>query len=340
MNGYTGKKIYHGEMHEHSASGGTSDGKMTLAQWNAFREEKGIDFIAILDHRQVRHMYLPEYQPDHAIFGTEPGTGISDADAEEKSMHYNMLFPRREDLEELLAEFPEYEFTGGVEGHFVYPQFTRARFAELIAAVKKRGGMLVHPHPKQLMRADDPNQYAITDWIGLETLYENYKSQETKDNYALWLDLLHAGRRVWACAGCDSHGRAPDVRALTSVYAEGCGSANWLKELARGNFACGPVGMQMEIGDTVMGGCRAFAEGDTLSVRLGDAYAPECGKPLRLEVLAGDTDDTEEIVYEGGYTCGDVWENGFEVDPAKRWYRVVLWDGEDVFGIGNPIWNE
>ena len=340
MNGYTGKQIYHGEMHEHAATGGTSDGKMTLTEWNAFREEKGIDFVAILDHRQVRHMYLPEYQPDHAIFGTEPGTGIPDADAEEKSMHYNMLFPRREDLEELLAEFPEYEFTGGVEGHFVYPKFTRARFAELIAAVKKRGGMLVHPHPKQLMRADDPNQYAITDWIGLETLYENYKSQATKDNYALWLDLLHAGRRIWACAGCDSHGLAPDVRALTSVYAEGCGSANWLKELARGNFACGPVGVQMEIGDTEMGGCRAFADGDTLSVRLGDAYAPERGKPLRLEVLAGDTDGTEEIVYEGDYTCGDVWESSFEVDPAKRWYRVVLWDGEDVFGIGNPIWNE
>ena len=51
---YQGRQVYHGEMHDHSASGGTSDGKCTLAHW---REQLGalkMDFAAILDHRQIR----------------------------------------------------------------------------------------------------------------------------------------------------------------------------------------------------------------------------------------------------------------------------------------------
>lgn len=339
MKEYEGKHIAHGEMHEHGATGGTSDGKMTLAEWNAFREEKGLDFVAILDHRQVRHMYLPEYDEAHAICGTEPGTGISDADAEVKAMHYNMLFPQKGDLADILAMFPEYEFTGGTEGHFVYPEFTRARFAELTAAVKAKGGMMVHPHPMQLMKAEDCNQYAVTDWIGLETLYENYHSQATKDNYALWLRLLAAGRKVWAAAGCDSHGKGADNRALTSVYAEKGGSAGWLKELAKGNYACGPVGIQMALNGAVMGSETDFKAGDALHIRLGETYAPECGKTLRLRVLAGLPDGSEETVCEDTYLSGTVME--LEMIAAERcYYRVELWDGEDIFSLGNPIWKK
>ena len=101
-------------------------------------------------------MYQPAWRDGLFIPGTEPGTAITDSTAEVPKLHYNILLPRRGDLAKLLAEFPEYEFTGGVEGHFIYPTFTRERFCQLIDAVKARGGLFVHPHPKQKMVSEDP----------------------------------------------------------------------------------------------------------------------------------------------------------------------------------------
>ena len=79
-------------------------------------------------------------------------------------MHYNMLFPSPAPLEELLAEFTEYQFEGGREGHFRYPSFTRERFIELVNKVFDKGGFYVHPHPKQYMSSTEP--LVDNGWIG------------------------------------------------------------------------------------------------------------------------------------------------------------------------------
>jgi len=100
---YEGCKVYHGELHDHSASGGTSDGKLPLQEWVKEMAELNMDFAAILDHRQVRHMYLPEWKDGLFIGGSEPGTRISDSKAEVAEMHYNMLFEGPKELEALLA---------------------------------------------------------------------------------------------------------------------------------------------------------------------------------------------------------------------------------------------
>ena len=160
---YEGCSVYHGELHDHSNSGGTSDGKRTLGEWTEQLESLQMDFAAILDHRQVRHMYLPEWKDGLFIAGTEPGTHIVDSKASVNAMHYNILLPERDRLAELLDEFPEYEFSGGIEGHFVYPTFTRERFGELIDAIKARGGMFVHPHPTLIMQSEDPCDYWFRD---------------------------------------------------------------------------------------------------------------------------------------------------------------------------------
>ena len=67
---YRGCRAYHGELHDHSASGGTSDGKCTLAEWTEEMAKLHMDFAAILDHRQVRHMYLPEWKDGLFIGGS------------------------------------------------------------------------------------------------------------------------------------------------------------------------------------------------------------------------------------------------------------------------------
>ena len=71
---YEGRNIYFGDMHNHSASGGTSDGKRPLSHWKGALEALKMDFVAILDHRQVRHMYLPEWE-DGLFMGVHCGEG-------------------------------------------------------------------------------------------------------------------------------------------------------------------------------------------------------------------------------------------------------------------------
>ena len=216
---YQNRRAYHGELHDHSASGGTSDGKCPLSEWRTQLSELKMDFATILDHRQIRHLYQPEWEDGLFIPGTEPGTRISDSNAGNPAMHYNILLPHRDLLEGLLKEFPEYEFSGGIEGHFIYPTFTRERFGMLIDAIKVRGGFFVHPHPKQVMVSENPLDYWFRDETGIEVFYIDMDSQHTKANYPLWVSLLEAGKRVWACAGGDKHNRA-GVGALTTIYAE------------------------------------------------------------------------------------------------------------------------
>jgi len=333
---YSGCRAYHGELHDHSNSGGTSDGKCTMEEWVKEMAELDMDFAAILDHRQVRHMYLPEWKDGLFIGGSEPGTSISDSKADNKGLHYNMLFTGPEPLEELLAEFPEYQFEGGAEGHFKYPSFTRERFCQLIDAVKAKGGFFVHPHPKQVMVSDDPLDYWFRDETGLEVFYYEMTHQHTEANYKLWTDLLAAGKRIWACAGGDKHAH-PDDKALTTIYAEEKTNAAYLSHLRIGDFTCGSVGIRMCIGNTVTGGRCSFA-GEKLIVAAGDFHTA-VRKPehtYRLDILTPDGISASRDI-----TCTETAYMAIECDPACAFYRAEVWDTTDGvrIAVGNPIWN-
>ena len=116
---YGSRTLYQGELHDHANTGGTSDGKRTLEHWKGAMEAQEMDFATILDHKQVRHMYLPEWDNTMFIGGTEPAAPIKDEKGERiGGLHYNMIFSDPKELEGLLEEFPEFEFTGGPEGHF------------------------------------------------------------------------------------------------------------------------------------------------------------------------------------------------------------------------------
>lgn len=334
---YKDRTAFHGELHDHSASGGTSDGKRPLMHWRGAMEALDMDFAAILDHKQVQHMYLPEWEDGLFIAGTEPGGKISDSKAEDPIIHYNMVFETPAQLESLLEEFSEFAFTGGPNGHFKYPSFTTERMRELIRAVKARGGLWVHPHPKQQMKSDDPLDYWFADETGLEVFYVNLRSGYTRENYALWTTLLGMGKRLWACAGCDLHACAHDT-ALTTIYAEERKNASYLSHLRVGDFVCGPVGIRMCIGDTLMGGrCRFGAERLVLSA--GDfhksVYNPE--HQYRLVLL-----DDQGVVQRLDFDCRETAYIAIDPDAERRFYRAEVFDltEELRIAIGNPIWNE
>ena len=332
---YRDRYPVYGDLHNHSASGGTSDGKRTLEHWKGALEALKMDFAAILDHRQVRHLYLDEWDDGIFVSGTEPGTIISDSRAENKSMHYNMLFENRSQLEKVLNSFPEYQFKGGSEGHFVYPEFTVERFCELIDCVKKNGGFFVYPHPKQLMRSDDPLDYWFRDETGLEVFYGDMRNKDTEENYALWCALLAAGKRVFASAGEDGHACASDT-ALTTLYAKEKFCPSYIYHLRLGDFVCGGVGIKMCIGDTGMGGVADFS-GKRLVAFVGDLHKSvlntEHDYELRLISDRG-VEDTELISpILGGYFAWDIADRAF--------YRIEVFDkslGLRI-AIGNPIWN-
>ena len=333
---YEGRKAFHGDLHNHADTGGTSDGKRSLEHWKGALEALHMDFAAILDHRQVRHMYLPEWEDGLFICGSEPGTEIIDSGAEDKHIHYNMIFPSPKELEELLEAHPEYQFTGGVEGHFKYPKFTVEDFGKLIDEIKERGGFFVHPHPKQLMRSDDPLDYWFRDETGIEVFYVDMRHKHTEANYKLWCDLLALGKRVWACSGEDGHACARDT-ALTVIYAEEKSSAGFIKHLSVGDFVCGSVGIKMCMGDVRMGGVASF-EGNRLVVAIDDFHRsvknPEHKYRLDIITDAGVV-ASEEISCEEPYF--------FALDTEEcAFYRAEIFDETQNLriAIGNPIWNK
>ncbi len=333
---YEGRRVFHGDLHNHADTGGTSDGKRPLEHWKGALEALHMDFAAILDHRQVRHMYLPEWEDGLFICGSEPGTEIIDSGAEDKHIHYNMIFPSPKELEELLEAHPEYQFTGGVEGHFKYPKFTKDDFCKLIDEIKERGGFFVHPHPKQCMKSEDPLDYWFRDETGIEVFYVDMRHKHTEENYKLWHDLLALGKRVWACSGEDGHACARDT-ALTVIYAEEKTSAGFIKHLSVGDFVCGSVGIKMCLGETKMGGQCSF-DGKRLTIAIDDFHRsvknPE--HKYRLDIIT----DAGVIASEE-ISCEE--PSFFALDTEDRaFYRVEVFDAtqELRIAIGNPIWNK
>lgn len=340
---YAGRKVFHGELHDHADTGGTSDGLRPLSHWKGALEGLKMDFAAILDHKQVRHMYLPEWEDGLFLCGTEPEACITDSQATVKETHYNMLFESPKLLEQLLAEFPEYEFTGGQEGHFVYPGFTRERFGQLIDAVKAKGGLFVIPHPKQWMKSEYPIDYWYRDWTGLEVIYKDYRDirpgkDYTNQNYQLWTTLLAMGKRIWACAGGDWHSVCND-KALTTLYAAERTNAAMIKPLRVGDFTCGSVGVQMCIGDTVCGG-QCPVENNRLIVRVGDFHESVYikGHTYRVDIL-----DAEGVVASREISYTEAAQPVYmAMDTQKTdFYRVEVFDVTSGYrlAIGNPIWN-
>jgi hypothetical protein len=333
---YENTKAYHGDFHNHASTGGTSDGHRTLEHWKGALEALEMDFASILDHKQVRHMFLPEWDDTIFIGGSEPGTIISDTKCEHNWMHYNMVFSKPEPLMELLGEFPEFEYTGGPEGHFIYVAVTRQRMIDIIHSVKKHGGFWVHPHPKDVMKSDNPLDYWFEDETGIEIFYNDLRNEVTQKNYELWCDLLKLGKRVWACAGEDGHSCARDT-ALTTFYAEVKNSDCFLAHAKQGDMICGGIGIRMCIGDTKMGGKCDF-DGKRLVVSVGDFHR-SCRNPehtYRMDIF-----DDKGVVFSEKVSCLETSYFALDASKDAKFYRVEVTDENENLrvAVANPIWN-
>ena len=334
---YTGRRPFYGELHDHANTYGTSDGRYPLMHWRGAMSAYKMDFAAILDHKQVSHMYLVDWEDGVFLGGSEPGTVISDSGATKKSTHYNLIFENARPLMDLLSAFPEYNYPGGPEDHFEYPEFTCKRFGELIDGVKERGGFFVIPHPKQLMQSENPLDYWFRDGVGLEVIYEKLADERTEANYKLWNDLLALDKRIFATAGCDHHSACQDT-ALTTIYAEDRKNKFYISHLRDGDFVAGAVGIRMCIGDTKMGGSCAF-DGEKLIIGVGDFHCsvknPE--HKYRVDIL-----DDKGVVASKKISCEEDFYLTLNTSAKAKFYRAEVFDIKRNLriAIGNPIWND
>lgn len=192
------------------------------------------------------------------------------------------------------------------------------------------------PHPRAVSYGPDPLDWWFRDEIGIEVTYLTLTSGYTQMNYELWTTLLKNGARMWVCAGGDRHSCAHDW-ALTSIYAEEKNSACFISHLRKGDFTAGPIGIQMCVGETPMGGKCSF-DGQRLVIGIGKFHKsvrnPE--HQYRMDIW-----NEEGIVYTQEISCEEPTYFAMDTEDCN-FYRVEIYDvTRDLrIALGNPIWND
>jgi len=355
---YTGTTAYHGEMHDHANTGGRSDGKQTLETWIKGMKKLKMDFATIVDHDQSRHMYLDEWQQATFIGGTETTGWVTDntATVSYGMFHMNLIFATAEQFEAFIDEYAdkfkpiEDPETGGViflgptgEGAYTYLPETKAYLMELAAAVHEHGGFFAHVHPKQAMQSTNVEDYWFGDWTGLEVQYSYFadrNSAKAQANYQLWIDLLAAGKKIYATAGNDEHDM-PTVKALTTIYAPENTAVSLVEQMRAGNFNPGPIGIRMAIGDIPMGKEGDFT-GKKLAFVIGNIHESELADGehnYKVVLFKG----SEEVQRWDMPATGENFYQVVEIDENADFYRLEVIDVEgdtiDRVALSQPIWN-
>ena len=336
---YEGKKAYYGDQHTHTDCGWKSDGTYPMNKWVARMDEIGLDFALVVDHRQMRGFFLPEWDTDRFVYGTEPGGNITDLKAARhgaSGFHYNMLFRNKYDLAMVLANFPEYKFQGDeLTGKFGYPKFTRERFDELVAYIHKIGGMIVHPHPASIMCSDDPSDYSFGEYTYFETLYSTPESRDTQQNYKVWCKMLDAGLHVYAAGGSDTHS-APSNKVVSTFYCPERTATACFDCMKTGDYTVGGFGMKMCIDGKPMGTRMTYRDGMKLTLRVDDYFAPGMKDKTAYELRIL-TD--EGLAYASVFNGKEPQALSLEVQK-RRFYRAEVFDltHGHLVAVGNPIW--
>ena len=338
---YEGKRAYRADQHMHTDCGGTSDGTYPMNKWVAEMDRLGIDFVFVVDHRQMRGFFLPEWDTDRFVYGTEPGGSISNLKAARKgsgtsAFHYNMIFRNKYDLALVLANFPEFKFKGDeLTGKFGYPGFTRERFDELVAYIHKIGGMVVHPHPTDVMSSTDPSDYSFGEHTYFETLYATYSYKGSFRNYDMWVRMLDAGLHVYTAGGTDTHS-APSNKVVSTMYCKERTGTAAFDCMKSGDYTVGAFGMKMCIDGKPMGSELVYRDGMKLTLRVDDLFMPthSDGTAYELRVY---TD--QGLAYAAMFDGKQPQALSLEVQK-RRYYRAEVYDltHNCRVTVGNPIW--
>lgn len=337
---YAGRNIYYGDFHCHSNSGGSSDGKTPIEEYVEGMKAIGLDFAAIVDHRQMRHFFLPCWDEKYLICGSEPGTIFEDGDKPTyaKKLDYTMIFPDKTGMKKVLDKFSTYEFTGTPEeGSFPFRKMPRQMFVEIGEYIYSIGGLMSHAHPMQMMYSDDPLDYYFGDHVPLETIHVAAGNYATYQNRQLWITLLNMGKKVRTHGSSDSHGPVT-TRGLTAVYAPKHYSTDIFNVIRSGDCTAGGVAIQMSIDDALMGSETDYVPGKTLFVRVA-GFHPAHQAENTVFCLKIYTD--RGLAYAREFDCHQPQQLAIPVED-RIYYRAEITNESDgcLVALSNPIWLE
>ena len=344
---YEGRIALHGEFHNHADTGGTSDGKVDLRTWkDTMQYILDMDFAVIVDHKQVLHMRLEDWDNTWFVGGSELGTqvGFLSNQCTQNALHYNMIFSQPEQMEAVLYEFPDkFQYQND---HFKYPQFKKEEFMKIVKSIQKNGGFFsnVHPLYDSYVVSTNPEDYWYGDGMGFEVLCAysgNMSLIHNMEARYYWEKMLNMGKRVFVTAGSDSH-RLPKTESLSTFYCFEQNADEIVATARKGNFTAGPVGIRMNIGDTMMGGLGDFTN-PRLVIAVSDFHSQEyhANHTYRVDVYS-DSGLVASKELEGLLDPAQVSYFAMDVDPAARYYRVEIYNvtRDYIFALGNPIWNK
>lgn len=353
---YAGRDAYHGNLHDHSDSGDTAtdpwktaDGKYPLSVWSSSMIESELDFVALVDHRQTNHMRRDNWDNTKFIGGTETGHRRLDDTDTIDAIHYNILLNDPDALDQILSSFDKFNHTGN--GHFkIYSTnpLTEEEFSQMVKMVQEAGGNVVHVHPCYIdaatgegyMTSENIMDYVLGEYTGMEVLLGyrggDMRTQYNKDAYNLWVELLNAGKHLYAFAGSDSH-KFADTQSASTVYAEERLNTSYLSHIVKGDFTAGPVGIRMCVGDAVMGEHTTFA-GKRLIISVDDFHPQQHQDDHQYRI---------DVYNENGLVFSQEFDSTrtayFAIDAEDcKYYRADVYDVTDnyILAVGNPIWNE
>lgn len=305
----------------HNRVEGTAD----LQNWKEQMAAAGVDFTSCLEKDEVRYISGSSWDNATMIGGVEASLHVDG-----KQVDVNLLFADSRDLEAVLNESGAFQYNAG---KITTKAIDQAGFLALKQAVKDHNGLLLMAHPKEqgLIDSKDALDYWFCDGVAIDVFCDG----TTEQNYKLWADLLAEGKRVWAAA---SNGGALQAKANTvTLYASQATASGYMECLASGDYACGPLGMQMMVGDTVMGGSVGFSGKDLVfCVDHAGSGVLQSGHTYRVDLIS-----KEGVLQSWPYTGRAVYEV-LDADANQAFYRVEVVDETtgNPIALSNPIWNE
>ncbi len=342
---YEGLVVAYGDTHGHSKSSEWSDGKVLLEAWKEQMARLEMDFATIVDHRQTLHMDHEQWDEDFFIGGSEPGLEVLNTEVKlHTSIDYSMIFTEKEGIEAVLAEFQE-DYDYGFEPGRFKTKFKgdHEKIGKMIQCVKDNGGMFVYVHPFLDNAYYDPVD-RMNHWFADETgfevfnqIAESHHPMYNDQAYECWVELLNAGKRLWATHGSDCHSELPKLASLNALYTTEKNSEGYFAQLKVGNFTAGPVGIRTIVGDTVTGSTGSF-EGKRVVMAVGDFHpqVAEEGHTYRVDVY----NDTG-LMFSQEISTTEMNYLAFDADSSHKYYRADVVDATtgERLATGNPVFN-
>ena len=343
---YQDRTACFGDAHVHSASSPFSDGKHTLYDLKAHLAENQMHFATVVDHRQVLHMWHEDWDDTVFIGGSEPSLTVTGTEViSRENIDYEMVFTKPEGLEAVLNAFPEDYDYGFQHGRF------RERFrgdhgkiARLIQCIKDNGGMFIYPHPlgrEGYYDPVDPMHRWFADETGFEVINKlngDTTSEQNAGAYRCWVELLNAGKRIWATCGSDAHGGWPRPATLVTLYAAEKNACGYFDQMRIGNMTAGPVGVRTVVGDAATGSVGSFA-GKRVVMAVGD-FHPQAVEPAHTYRV--DIYDETGVIASQELNTAEMNYFAFDARSDALYYRANVYDvtEDKIIAIGNPVWNK